>query len=277
MDIATSLLQLAAFVALGLGLALPTIRRPVLGIVGAAILLSIVHGVTGPTERTLETVHHYAGYEGAALEVSMRAFPTSTFTAPGWQWPLPFVGFGVLWAFVLGRLGTRAPKNPLLLPLLFGWSATATWLAMQSFAAPSAVVQPAGIDRALWPAGLAMALLSARTARGLLQLVMLTSTAVIIARLPAALFSKFASDNRWGTSLDIHRVTEIVNPMTQMEVDPPLAAGSGEQQFWLIWLEHVIIFPALHSMSLFGIALGVYMWHKAGPPEQDEQADGQPA
>lgn len=274
MDIATSLLQLAAFVGLGLALALPALRRPVTMLVGIAALLSIAHALSGPDERTLATVHHYAGYAGNSLEVSMVPFVTSTFTAPGWQWPLPFLGFAALWLLVLRRLGQHPPRSPLLLPMLLAWTATATWLGMQALAAPAAVVQPAGIDRVLWPAGLAMALLAARGASGIIALVITTSAAVVAARLPAAFYSKLASDFGWGSSLDIGRITDIVNPMTQMQFEPPLLGGSGAQQFWLIWLEHVIIYPALHSISLFGIALGVYLWHKHAP--EVEGAAGEP-
>jgi hypothetical protein len=68
-----------------------------------------------------------------------------------------------------------------------------------------------------------------------------------------------------GTCLDISSVRDIVNPMTQMQFEPRLQAGSTEQQFWLIWLEHVIFYPAVYVMSLFGIALATYMFHRHGP------------
>jgi hypothetical protein len=60
-------------------------------------------------------------------------------------------------------------------------------------------------------------------------------------------------------------VRDIVNPMTQLQFDPRLQPGSAEQQFWLIWLEHVIVFPALYLLSLTGIAFGVWMFHRHGP------------
>ena len=52
--------------------------------------------------------------------------------------------------------------------------------------------------------------------------------------------------------------------MKQMQFDPKLEMGSPEQEFWLIWLEHIIFFPTIYLMSLFGIGFGVYMWHKHG-------------
>lgn len=267
MDLLIALCQLAAFVTLGLGLALAQVRRIALWMLAGSAVLSVVHVLFGPETRTLETVHHYAGFEGAALEVSMVAFPTGTFTAPGWQWPLPFVAFALIWGAVLFSRGDREFKSPFLAPLLFAWSATATWLGMQAFAAPAAVVQTAGIDRFLWPACLALAILAARAASGLIPLMVMVSASMIAARLPAALFSKIASDQQLGTSLDISKVIDIVNPMRQMTFEPRLVSGSGAQQFWLIWLEHTIIYPALYTISLFGIALGVHLWHKHGGEE----------
>ena len=102
------------------------------------------------------------------------------------------------------------------------------------------------------------------SARSLLSLFVLVGGGVTLARLPAALFSKYSSDAHLGGVLDVSSVRDIVNPMTQMQFEPPLAAGSGQQQFWLIWLEHVIFFPAVYAMSLFGIAFALWMFHKHG-------------
>ncbi|MCA8951186.1 MAG: hypothetical protein KDE27_16890 [Planctomycetes bacterium] len=276
MDLLAALLQLAAFVMLGLGLALPKLRLTAIAALLVAAGVGLADGLLGPAERTLETVHHYAGYAGNDLEVSMVAFPTGTATAPGWQWPLPFVGFAALWSIVLWSRGRQQLRGPFVLPLLYAWSATATWLWMQLLAAPSAVIQPAGLDRFLWPACLALALLLARQVSGILMLIVMVSAAMLAARLPAALFSKLASDNGLGTVLDVSAVGtkatsaagEIVNPLNQMVFDPRFSAGSSDQQFWLIWLLHLIIFPAIYTLSLFGIALGVHLWHvHGGDPE----------
>jgi len=78
------------------------------------------------------------------------------------------------------------------------------------------------------------------------------------------LFSEFVSDAHGGTCLDVTSVVHIVNPMTQNQFHPPLVAGSSAQQFWTIWLEHVIFFPAVHLMSLFGIAFAAWMFHRHG-------------
>jgi hypothetical protein len=269
MDLTIALLQTAAHLALALALVLPAARRTAVAVLATALLATLGHGLFGHSDpdgtRTLTTLHHFAGFEGAEMEVSMVGFPTGTMTAPAWQWPLPFVAYAGFWALVLLALRQRPVRSPWLLPLLMAWTALAAWLGMQALAAPSAVVQPIGIDRCLWPAGLAMALLIATRANGLVALFLTVSASTVLARLPAAVFSKLASDNRWGTSLDVTDVRDIVNPMTQLQFDPRIAAGSGEQQFWLIWLEHVIFFPAVYLLSLFGIAFCAHMFHKHGP------------
>ena len=260
MDILIALLHVAAFVMLALALVLPGVRLATMIVLAISALAGVAHGALSDGKRTLTTVHNYAGYAGADIEVSMVAHPTGTFTAPGWQWPLAHVGFAVFWVLVLALLGSRRPKSPFVLPLLFAWTATAAWLGMQCLAAPAAVVQPIGLDRFLWPAGLAAALLAAHTAQRFAALFFYVSGAVLLARLPAALFSKYASDAKLGTVLDVSSVVNIVNPLNQMQFDPPLRPGSGPQQFWLIWLEHVIFFPAVHLMSLVGIALCAWLF-----------------
>lgn len=261
------LLALALVLALLLGalaLAVPALRKIAATVLVVVALVAVGLGLSGPAERTLTTVHHYAGFEGAALEVSVVAFPTGTVTAPGWQWPLPFAAFAAVWAAGLLSLGQRLPKNGFVLPLLFAWTGLAMWLGMQALAAPAELVQPIGIDRILWPAGLAMALLVARYAGSLPVLVLGMSLGTVLARLPAALWSKYASDHQLGTSLDVSSIRNIVNPLTQMQFQPPLELGSGQQQFWLIWAEHVIAYPAFYAMSLGGIAFAAHMFFKHG-------------
>ena len=264
MDLLLALLHLAAFVGLGFALALPRARLPGMVLLGAAAVATGGAAFTGPTTRSLTTMHTYAGFEGDAQEVSMVYFSTGTVEAPGWQWALPFLAFAVVWILVLRALDRRPLGNPLVLPLSFAWSATAVWIGMQVLAAPADTVQPLGLDRFLFPAGLAGALVAARTIRKISRLFVTISGSVIAARLPAALFSKYASDTRSGTCLDISTVRDIVNPMTQMQFDPRLEAGSGQQEFWLVWLEHVIFFPAVYAMSLLGIAFGAWMFHRHG-------------
>lgn len=258
-------LHVAAYVALGLALPLPRLRRLAIATLLVAAATSVGHGLFGPADRTLETVHTYAGYEGAAFEVSMVSFPTGTVTAPGWQWPLPFAAFALLWLVVLHRFGDRAAPRPITAALAFAWTGLAAWLGMQLLAAPAALVQPVGLDRFLFPAGLALAIGAARTSRSLVALFVTISAGTMAARLPAALFSWYASEAHLGTCLDIHAIVDIVNPMTQMQFEPRLQPGSSQQHFWLIWLEHVIVFPACYLLSYLGVAFGVHMFHTHGP------------
>ena len=157
MDLLLAFLHLAAFVGLGFGLAMPRARRLAMGLLGLAAATGFGMAVTGPERRTLTTVHTYAGFEGDAQEVSMVSFPTGTVEASGTAWALVFGVFAALWILVLWSLKDRPLRNALVLPLLFAWSATATWLGMQMVAAPAEVVQPLGLDRFLYPAGLAVA------------------------------------------------------------------------------------------------------------------------
>lgn len=255
----------AAFVALAIALAVPRVRKVAMLVLVIAAAAGVVDSVMTGGERTLTTVHTYAGYEGSSFEISMVSFPTGTVSAPGWSWPLPFLAFAGLWILVLRQLGDRLPKNVFVLPLLFAWSATAAWVGMQCLAAPSVVVQPFGLDRFLFPAGLSLAILAGRATKTFPALFVTIGASIIAARLPAALFSKLASDLQLGTSLDISAVRDVVNPMTQMQFNPRIEPGSGQQQFLLIWLEHVIIFPAIYVMSLVGIGFAVFMFDKHGP------------
>lgn len=264
MDLLTALLHVTAHLALAFALVLPRFRRIGISVLTVVAAVTMFTGM-GDGTRQLTTVHHYAGFAGADLEVSMVAFPTGTFEAEGGQWPIPYAAWTLLWILVLWSLRRREVQNPWLWPILFAWTSFAAWLGMQYLAAPSVVVQPVGLDRFLWPAGLALSLIAARSSRTLLVLFVAVGGGILLARLPAAIWSKIASDNELGTCLDVHSVRDIVNPMTQMQFEPRLEIGSGQQQFWLIWLEHVIFFPAVYLMSLFGIALGAYMFHKHGP------------
>jgi len=264
MDLLISLSHVLAYLSLAFALAIPQVRRPAVAIMAAVAVLTGVMAIAGPSPRTLETVHTYAGFEGSAMEVSMVSFPTGSFTADGWQWAIPFAGFAGLWIIVLLLLKQQTVKSTWILPLLFAWTGLATWLGEQALAAPSMLVQPIGIDRFLWPAGLALCLVASKNAKSLIAVLIMIAAGITLGRLPAAFFSQYASHNALGTCLDISTIRDIVNPMTQMQFEPRLEAGSGEQEFWLIWLEHVIFYPAVYLMSLFGIGFGTYMFHKHG-------------
>ncbi len=264
MDLTIALLHILGWLILAFALVLPKLRRVAISALAAIAGLTLVLGV-GEGTRTLETLHTYAGYEGNAMEVSMVSFPTGTFEAEAGLWAAPYAGFALLWILILWALRRREVTNPWGLPLLMAWTSFAAWLGMQYLAAPGVLVQPVGLDRFLWPAGLALALVAAQHAKSLPMLFVMVSSGILLGRLPVALFSKYASDQRLGTCLDVHLVRDIVNPMTQQPFVPRLAVDSGDQQFWLIWLEHVIFFPGVYAMSLFGIAFGSYMFHRHAP------------
>ena len=101
MDLLISLSHVLAYLSLAFAIAVPQVRRPAVAIMAAVAVLTGVTAIAGPSPRTLETVHTYAGFEGSAMEVSMVSFPTGSFTADGWQWAMPFAGFAGLWIIVL--------------------------------------------------------------------------------------------------------------------------------------------------------------------------------
>ncbi|MGE3171301.1 MAG: hypothetical protein AB7O97_01665 [Planctomycetota bacterium] len=268
MDLLVALLQGASFLATAAALCHRPLWRLAVGALVAAALASLLHAGLGPAERELVTVHTFVGYEEQAYDPSPVHFPTGTTRAAGWQWPLPFLALAALWIALVWRGRNRTPGNPYLLPMLLGWTATAAWLGMQLLAAPAAVVQPFGLERFLWPAGMALAIRMAGTVPRLVPLLLNLALATAALRLPAALFSKLASDRQLGTCLDVSSITDIVNPITRYLFDPPLVSGSGLQQFWLIWAEHLLVFPAFHLMSFSGVAFALWLMHKhADTPE----------
>ncbi|MBK8096730.1 MAG: hypothetical protein IPK26_06460 [Planctomycetes bacterium] len=263
METAVAIVHIVCYIALAAGLIAPRLGGLATAVLAVGAVLTAVGAAMLPANATLTVTHTYQGYEGHNLEVSPIHFPVETVTAPGWQWPLPFALFCAVWAAILLWRRSATTTGPFLLPLTMAWTAAATWLLMQKLAAPSAIVQPVGIDRFLFPAGVAMAVLIARSAGSLRRTLLMVCVGTVAARLPIAMFSKLASDRRWGTALDIHSITDIVNPLNQMQFDPPLVIDDPRQQFWMIWAEHVFGFPAFYLMSLFGIAFGVCMAAKS--------------
>lgn len=257
MELALALLQGASYLAIAAALLFPSGTRIACAVTLIAALLGLGLGLAEPEVRDLTTTHTFVAYEGQSLEPSAVHFPTGTKSAPGWQWPLPFLGFAALWAFLLLAVRNQEEQNAWILPLLLGWSATAAWLAMEWFAAPGALVQPYALDRFLWPAGLALALRLAASTQSLMALFLKLGLGCTLLRLPAALFSKYASDARLGTSLDVSSITTVVHPLQRVQVE--LEPGSLDQQMWLIWAENVFVYPAFHFMSVFGFAFAVWL------------------
>ena len=268
MELLAAALQGACFLVAAAALCYaPLWRLAALLLLGTAIFCAYL-GVTGPEERELVTQHTFVGYEGIELEPSAVHHATGTERAPGWQWPLPFLGVAVLWTVLLAARRNRDPdgdeENPWLLPLLLGWTATACWIGMQKLAAPSELVHPFALERFLWPAGLALSLRIAAVTKKLLPLLLLLALGATLLRLPAAVFSKYASDQHLGTSLDISSITQLVHPIQRVQLE--VTSGSSEQQFWLIWAEHVLAYPAFHCMSYFGFAFAIWLLHRQSGP-----------
>jgi len=262
MEVTAAILQGASFLLLAIALPHPRWRRPTAILLGLTAGFCLLMAAFGPAERQLVTTHTFVAYQGIDLEPSPVHFPTGKVTAAGWLWPLPFVAFALLGLLGMRRLQRGLPGNPWVLPALFAWSATAAWIGMQLLAAPSAVVQPWGLLRFLWPASLLLTFELARTNTRFLLLLAQLSIGIVVLRVPVALFSKYVSDRELGTGLDVSKVTEIVHPFTRLQFDPPLQPGSTQQQFWLIWGEHVFAYPAFHLLSMAGIAFAVFMMRK---------------
>ena len=69
-----------------------------------------------------------------------------------------------------------------------------------------------------------------------------------------------ASNNHWGTSLDISSITLFANPVIQQPIE--VVPGSTEQHLWLIWLQHMVMMPGIYMMSIGGIAFAVHLYIK---------------
>lgn len=265
MDILLAILTSAAWLFCALGIGVNRLRPAAALVLLLAAAAALAAGFLAPGERTLAITHTFAGYEpGLHYEPSAVDFVVDHATAPGWQWAAAFAAYALPWALLLWALRRRqAPANPFLLPLLAAWTGIAAWLWMQLRAAPAAVVQPFGLERILFPAGLSLTILAARHAKALLPMLAQLSVGVVAMRLPVALFSKLASDRSWGTSLDTHSVTEFLNPMNQLQVHT--TPGSSEQQFLLIWCQHLIVMPALFMLSYAGVGIGLFLYFRHGP------------
>lgn len=265
MDILFALLHLAAYFALGIALAVPRSRGPLAVLVAAVGVATLAFAVLGQGQRELEVLRYFPAYEEDGFEIVARAFSVDRTSAPGWQWGAVFAAFALLWAAVLWALrGVAQPRNAFLGPVLLAWSGAAVILLMQKTAAPAAVVQPVGLERALFPACLAAAILLGRLCTRFLHVLLYLCLMIFAARFPVALFSKLASDGHWGTALDVHTITAFVNPLAGLQVEA--APGSPEQQGWLIWSWHLMFVPSMYLMSLGGIAFAVFMFVKHPPP-----------
>ncbi len=302
-DVLAAILIFLAQSAVAVGLfAVPLRRRLGWLTLGVAAVFA-VSALFQPETRTLEIFHWFASFEDefadyGSSQMQWRAFPVDKVTATGSIWALVYAWYFALWGgFAVWTGGPKEGGVPLAelspvqrreatkagilptghqvrsagygfgAPLLLAISGFAVMLAAQKLAAPAMVVQPLGVDRMLWPATLAASVLLAARAARLIHVFLMLSLFVFTTRGLVAYVSKWLSENRMGTSLDIHSITDIANPLMQQHLE--VAPDSHAQQMWLIWVDHLLIYSTLTLMSLGGLAFGFYMFLRApkeGPP-----------
>lgn len=258
-------LHAAVIAAIAAAMVRPAWRsRAAVGLTALGVLSLFVAGV-GPASRELELFHTFAAYEGSLI--TLKQFPVDHVTAAGFLWGLVVLVFCAGWALWLWRTApaadappppTGAGVHPFFGPLALIWSSIALELALQKAAAPAGLVAPLPFDRAILPAALgACVLLAVRCRRVILVLAWL-SLLVTFARIPLIVFGTFATQESFGTTLDVHTITLFANPLNQTPLE--VAAWSPEQLGWLIWAPNLLVMPALYMLSLGGIGFAVTMF-----------------
>lgn len=259
--------QVLALLGIALATVYPQGRRPLavfLLVLTVAAAIAALAAAPGP--RSLTVTATFPAYE--ELVIVPTAFPVEDVSAPGWMWAglgALFAGAWALWAW-LKR--SRETAGPFTVPLILAWSSAALCLLMQKAAAPAALVQPVGLDRGLWPATLACGLILAARCERLIFMVLYLSLFIALGRLPIAIVAVLASNNGWGTSLDISSITLFANPVIQQPVE--VQPGSTDQHVWLIWVQHLVMMPGIYMISIGGIAFAAFMFLKH--PSQQPQA-----
>lgn len=248
--------QILGSLGIAVAIAYPRWRRRAAGLLLAMTVAAVAAALTAPEQRQLTVSATFPAYE--ELLIVPTAFPVEEVTAPGWLWALLAAGFAGAWTLWAGI--SRKAAGPFITPLILAWTGTALWLALQKSAAPATLVQPAGIDRVLWPATLAAGLILAARCERLVHLILYLSLFVALGRLPVAILSVLASTNHWGSSLDISSITLFANPVIQAPIE--VTPGSTEQHLWLIWIQHMVMMPGIYMMSIGGIAFAVHLYIK---------------
>lgn len=157
-------------------------------------------------------------------------------------------------------------SRPLVGPLCLAWGGSALLLGLQKLAAPANLAL--GLDLpplppfelVVWPAMLAAGLRLASVHPGVLPVLGQLSIGIALAHLPLALFGTFATQQGWGTYLDVHGIEHIANPFTQ--VSTPLEPRSNEQLAWLVWTPQLVMWPAFTMLSAGGAAFGAVMFRR---------------
>lgn len=280
--ILVGLAHTGVLIALAAALVSPRLRRPVARAVLALGALALATGILAGGPRTLEIQAAIASFRDNA--VVLADHPVETVTAPAWAFGLVALAFGALWFVVLGALdrSTRseagrppppgAGARPFAHPMLLAWSGIALVLAFEKTAAPAALVQPVGFERAILPAAVAAATLFAIRLRSFLWSFIWLSLFVSVARWPIAAFGTWATQGRHGTSLDVHSIENFANPFAQQPLR--VVPHSTEQLAWLLWGPNLLILPALYLLSTGGIAFAVAMFVLHPPESSDQRAAG---
>jgi hypothetical protein len=265
MDPFFTVLALVLFALPAVVLAAPAIRRPVgfaLG-VAAAILMALAVGGAGET-RELTVTHAFAAYVGSVIE--SKRFVIETVTAPGWRWAALGAAWALAWATWAIRRGRRplaVVRWPLVGPVAAAWGGAALILGFQKTAAPAPLALGLDIatlphfEIALWPAMVAAAFVLAAGRPTIPQFVFLLTIAVALAHLPLAIVGTLFTYNELGTSLDVHSIDHIANPLTRLST--PLEPKSHEQLAWLIWTPQLLMWPALTMLSAGGAGFAAVM------------------
>jgi len=250
---------------LGICLAIAWPRaRPAVAIGLAALgLAALIAALSSEDERSLTVTASFPAYDN--LYIVATPFPVDEVTAPGHIWGLLTAAFAGLWALWAWARRGRPTPGPFTLPLIMAWTSTALWLALEKSAAPAVLVQPAGLDRFLWPATLVAGLILADRCERVVHLILYLSLFIALGRLPIAVLSVLASNNHWGTTLDISSITLFANPMVQQPIE--VATGSTDQHLWLIWLQHLVMMPGFYMMSIGGIAFATFLYLKHAPQD----------
>ena len=258
-----AIVQILSYVAIAGAAVSPVWRRPVsLWLLTAAAASLCAAALAWGTERTLQISHAYPAYVG--LEVRQKSFPIEELSGvPGPYWGLVCALFCLPWAVWAWRGQGGTPSRSFGPPLILGLSGVALQLLLEKAAAPGSLVAPfdLGPDRVMLPATVAGALLLARPGLKIIHLILYLSVFVAVGRLPVAVFGTLATQNHWGTHLDVHGTTFFAPPGSAsiaggLEVTP----GDPAQLFWLVWAPHLLIFPGLYLMSTGGLAFLKLMW-----------------
>ncbi len=259
--------QVLGFLGIAVAIALPRTRRraaiALLALAAAALVAALLAVGSGSEGRSLTVTATFPAYD--ELLIVPTPFPVDQVTAPAFLWLLLVAVFAGAWALWARKTPSDQTPGPFALPLVLAWTGTALLLLLQKSAAPAVLVQPAGIDRILWPATLAAGLILADRCQRVVHLILYLSLFIALGRLPIAIFSVLASNGGWGTALDISTITLFANPVIQQPIE--VLPGSSEQHLWLIWLQHLVMMPGIYMMSTGGIAFSVYLFLKHAPQE----------